>query len=54
MAKQGRTVLPQGPGPSGGETEYAPSRLMDKAARDVGYNNAKEVFDKLEDTDEHH
>lgn len=36
-------------GKCGAQTEYAPSRLMDKAARDLGYQNAKEIFDKIED-----
>jgi hypothetical protein len=30
-------------------TPYAPSRLMDNAARKLGYRNAKELFDKLDE-----
>jgi hypothetical protein len=28
-------------------TSYGPSRLMDEAARKLGYRDAKEIFDKL-------
>ena len=30
-------------------TPYSPSRLMDKAARNLGYKDAKEIFDKLDE-----